>query len=85
MTGFNISKALSFDDWRMQQSETLASLHLNALERLVRCHRTFGDFNLAIHYARVWLGYDRLNENAHYQLLQLYAITGQRTTGIAFI
>ena len=55
MKGFNISKALTFDDWRMQQSETLESLHLNALERLVRCHRTFGDFNLAIHYARIWL------------------------------
>ncbi len=83
MTGFNISKALSFDDWRMQQSETLESLHLNALERLVKCHRTFGDFNLAIHDARVWLSYDRLNENANFQLLQLYSITGQRTAGIS--
>ena len=83
MTGFNISKALSFDDWRMQQSQNFAYLHLNALERLVNCHRTFGDFNLAIHYARVWLSYDRLNENAHHQLLQLYLITGQRTAGIS--
>ncbi|OGN92513.1 MAG: hypothetical protein A2Y88_01030, partial [Chloroflexi bacterium RBG_13_48_10] len=83
MTGFNISKALSFDDWRMQQSLNLASLHLNALERLVSCHRTFGDFNLAIHFARVWLGYDHLNENAYHQLLQLYSITGQRTAGIS--
>lgn len=83
MSGFNISKALSFDDWRMQQSETLESTYLNAIERLVRCHRTFGDFNLAIHYARVWLSYDRLNENAHYQLLQLYSITGQRAAGIS--
>jgi predicted ATPase/DNA-binding SARP family transcriptional activator len=83
MTGFNISKALIFDDWRMQQSETLETLYLNALERLVRCHRTFGDFNLAIHYARVWLSNDRLNENVHFQLLQLYAITDQRTSGIS--
>ncbi len=83
LTGINLSNALSFDDWRMQQSETLESLHLNALERLVRCHRTFGDFNLAIHYARIWIGYDRLNETAHHQLLQLYAITGQRTAGIS--
>ncbi len=83
MKGFNISKALTFDDWRMQQSETLESLHLNALERLVRCHRTFGDFNLAIQYARIWLSVDRLNENAHTQLLQLYSITGQRTAAIS--
>jgi DNA-binding SARP family transcriptional activator/predicted ATPase len=83
MAGFNISKAPSFDDWRMQQSGTLETLYLNALERLVRCHRTFGDFNLAIHYARIWLSNDRLNENAHFQLLQLYSITGQRTAGIS--
>jgi DNA-binding SARP family transcriptional activator/predicted ATPase len=83
MAGFNISKALTFDDWRMQQSETLESLYLNAIERLVRCHRTFGDFNLAIHYARIWISHDRLNENAYIQLLQLYSITGQRSAGIS--
>ncbi len=83
MAGFNISKAPIFDDWRMQQSESLQALNLDALERLVRCHRTFGDLNLAIHYARLWLNFDRLNENAYYQLLQLYSITGQRTTGIS--
>jgi predicted ATPase/DNA-binding SARP family transcriptional activator len=83
MAGFNLSKALIFDDWRMQQSVTLESLYLNALERLVRCHRTFGDFNLAIHYARIWLSNDRLNENANFQLLQLYSITGQRAAGVS--
>jgi len=83
MSGFNISKAPTFDDWRMQQSEMLQTLQLNALERLVRCHRTFGDFSLAIHYARTWLYLDRLNENAHFQLLQLYSITGQRTAGLS--
>lgn len=79
MKGFNISRAPAFDDWRMQQSETFETTYLDALERLVKCHRTFGDFNLAIHYARVWINADRLNENPHLQLLQLYSITGQRT------
>ena len=31
MAGFNLSSALTFDDWRMQQSESLRSLHLSAL------------------------------------------------------
>ena len=83
MAGCNISKAITFDNWRMHQSETLGMLHLDALERLVKCHRTFGDFNLAIHYARLWLNFDRLNEKAQFQLLQLYSITGQRTAGIS--
>jgi DNA-binding SARP family transcriptional activator len=29
MTGFNLSKPLPFDDWRMLQSESLETLHLN--------------------------------------------------------
>jgi DNA-binding SARP family transcriptional activator/predicted ATPase len=82
MAGFDISKAPTFDDWRMEQSVSLQILHLSALERLVKCHRTFGDFNLAIHYARIWINYDHINEDAHYQLMQLYSITGQRTAGI---
>jgi predicted ATPase/DNA-binding SARP family transcriptional activator len=82
MAAFDISKAPTFDDWRMLQSVSLQILHLSALERLVKCHRTFGDFNLAIHYARIWINYDHINEDAHYQLLQLYSITGQRTAGI---
>jgi predicted ATPase/DNA-binding SARP family transcriptional activator len=83
MAGCNLSNTQGFDDWCTQQRETLEMLHLDALERLVKCHRTFGDFNLAIHCARIWLSYDRLNENAQFQLLQLYAITGQRTAGIS--
>jgi predicted ATPase/DNA-binding SARP family transcriptional activator len=83
MKGFNISKAAVFDDWRMLQSETLQSLYINALERLVKCHRIFGDFTQAIHYARIWLNVDRLNENSHIQLLQLYSLTGQKTAAIS--
>jgi predicted ATPase/tetratricopeptide (TPR) repeat protein/class 3 adenylate cyclase len=82
MAGFNLSKAPAFDNWRMQQSEWLQNLYLNALENLVRGHRTFGDFNQAIHYARIWLVSDPFNEPAHLQLMQLYGITGQRTAAI---
>ena len=85
MAGFNLSSALTFDDWRMQQSESLRSLHLSALERLVKCHRTFGDFNLAIHCARTWLKFDPLNELVYFQLLQLYSITGQQQLESHFI
>lgn len=83
LTGINLSKAQAFDEWRMQESETLHILYLDALEKLVRGHRTFGDFNLAIHYARRWLSHDRYNEIAEYDLLQLYSITGQRAIAIS--
>lgn len=82
MSGFNLSKAQAFDDWRLQESETLHVLYLDALEKLVRGHRTFGDFNQAIQYARTLLRLDRYNETAQYDLLQLYSITGQRAAAI---
>ena len=82
MSGFNLSKAQAFDDWRLQESETLQIIYLDALERLVKGHRTFGDFNLAIQFARTWLRHDRYNETAQYDLLQLYMITGQRAAAI---
>jgi DNA-binding SARP family transcriptional activator/predicted ATPase len=83
LSGINLSKAQAFDEWRMQESENLYILYLDALEKLVRAHRTFGDFNLAIHYARMWLSHDLYNETAQYDLLQLYSITGQRAIAIS--
>ncbi|NJD59894.1 MAG: hypothetical protein C3F13_11845 [Anaerolineales bacterium] len=83
MHGSYLAKAGSFENWRTQQRDNFEMMHLGALERLVKCHRKFGDFNLAIHYARIWLAHDSLNESANAQLLQLYAITEQRTAGMS--
>jgi predicted ATPase/DNA-binding SARP family transcriptional activator len=80
--GINLSKAQPFDEWRLQEGETLQILYLDALERLVRGHRTFGNFTLAIEFARRRLKYDKYNESAQYDLLQLYFLTGQRTAAI---
>jgi len=82
LAGINVSNAQVFDDWRLQENETLHILYLDALERLIRCHRTFGDFSLAIQYARTLIRLDRYNETAQYDLLQLYSITGQRAAAI---
>ncbi len=83
MSGLNLSNAQAFDDWRLQESEFLHVFYLDALERLVRGHRTFGEFDQALQYARTWLAHDRYNETAQFNLLQLYAITGQRATAIS--
>jgi predicted ATPase/tetratricopeptide (TPR) repeat protein len=82
MSGLNLSGAQAFDESRLQESENLQAIYLDALERLVRGHRTFGEFAQALQYARSWLAHDRYNETAQYTLLQLHAITGQRATAI---
>ncbi|MGE5124081.1 MAG: BTAD domain-containing putative transcriptional regulator, partial [Acidobacteriaceae bacterium] len=82
LAGVNLPGAQVFDDWRLQESETFHLLYLEALEKLVRCHRTFGDFNQAIQYGRILVRHDHYNEEAQYDLLQLYSITGQRAAAI---
>lgn len=83
MAGINLSGAQAFDNWRLQESESLYLQYLSVLERLVSGYRTYGDFNSAILYARLWLSQDRYNENAQHDLLQLYELTGQRTSAIS--
>jgi DNA-binding SARP family transcriptional activator/predicted ATPase len=82
MSEFNLSKAPAFDEWRLQEADLLNNLYMDALEKLVRGHRNFGDFSLAIQYARTLIRHDPYNDSAQYDLLQLYLITGQRVAAI---
>src|SRR4030042_1677296 len=82
LAGINFSKAQVFEDWRLQEGEAIQALYVDVLERLTRGHRTLGDFNLSIHYAHMLLREDPYNETANYGLIQLYSITGQRSSAI---
>jgi predicted ATPase/DNA-binding SARP family transcriptional activator len=78
----HIANAYGFEEWRFRESEILHISFLEILEKLVHGHRIFGNFNLAIHYSRLWLSQDQYNETAQHDLLQLYSITGQRAAAI---
>src|SRR4030042_2818455 len=58
LSGINLSKAQAFDDWRLQESEALHIHYLDSLSKLVKGHRTFGDFNLALQYAHTLVRLD---------------------------
>jgi DNA-binding SARP family transcriptional activator len=82
MAGFTLRDSPDFDDWQFFQGEALRRDLASALERLVQCLATLGDFDAAIGHARRWLGMDRLHEPAHRQLMQLYAWSGQRAAAL---
>jgi predicted ATPase/DNA-binding SARP family transcriptional activator/class 3 adenylate cyclase len=82
LAGFSLKDSLNFDDWQFFQAENLRLELSGALERLVKFHGAEGEFEQALRYARHWLRLDPLHEPAHYHLIRLYALTGQRAAAL---
>ena len=82
LAGFSLRDSSNFDDWQFYQADTLRRDFTSALERLVQCYISSGNFEAAIIYAQQWLALDRLNESAHRQLMQLYAWNGQQSAAL---
>jgi predicted ATPase/DNA-binding SARP family transcriptional activator len=82
LTGFTLHDSTGFDDWQCFQTESLRRELVRALEKLVRCHSTQGEFEQAIACARRWLTLDPLHEPAHQQMMQLYTWSGQRAAAL---
>jgi DNA-binding SARP family transcriptional activator len=82
LAGFSLRDSSTFDDWQFYQADSLRRDFTGALERLVHCYSSSGDFESAILYAQQWLALDRLNESAHLLLMQLYAWNGQQSAAL---
>lgn len=82
LTGFGLRDSFSFDDWQYFQAENLRRELAGALDRLVRGYGARGEWRPAIGYARRRLALDPLHEPAHRLLMQLYALSGQRTAAL---
>ena len=82
MSGFSLPDSFNFDDWQFFQTEGLRQELGRALGKLVRCLILRADFTGAIEQARRRLALDRLNEEAHRDLMLLYAWAGQRTAAL---
>lgn len=78
LAGFTLRDSPDFDEWQYFQTESLRRELAGALEGLVRCHTLHQEFEPAITFARRWLALDPLHEQAHRELMRLYAWAGQR-------
>jgi DNA-binding SARP family transcriptional activator len=78
LAGFTLRDSPDFDEWQYFQTESLRRELAGALESLVRCHTLRHEFEPAIAFARRWLALDSLHEQAHRELMRLYAWAGQR-------
>ena len=82
MAGFNLRDSPNFEEWQFFQEETLRRELGSALEKLVKGLEASGRIDEAVQYARRWLALDPLMEEAHRQLMALYARTDQRNAAL---
>jgi predicted ATPase len=82
LSGFSLRDSLLFDEWQRLQAEQLRRALSDALEQLVQNASLRQNFDSGIDLARRWLQLDPLREEAHCQLMRLYAWAGQRNTAL---
>jgi len=82
LSGLTLEDSEAFDEWQRIETESLRQQSAHALETLVVAYQTQGQYEQAISYARRWLALDTWHEPAHYRLIELYALSGQRTAAL---
>jgi DNA-binding SARP family transcriptional activator/predicted ATPase len=82
LSGFSLRDSLPFDEWQLHQAEQLRRSLSDALELLVQNASRHQNFDSGIGLARRWLQLDPLREEAHCQLMRLYAWAGQRNSAL---
>ena len=82
LTGFSLKDSVNFDDWQVSQTQSLHSDMVGALERLVSYLIEQEEFEKAITYSQRWLELDRINEEVHRKLMEVYARLGRRPAAL---
>ena len=82
ISGFGLHDSPAFDDWQFFQSEEVRQALMDGLVRLIHMHVANNNLELALEYARRWSNLDPINEEAHRELMYIYAWTGQRNAAI---
>src|SRR5262249_55747512 len=67
----------AFEPWVLTERQHLAELYLGALHQLSEALEQTGDLKRALQVARQAVATDPLREEAHYDLMRLYAAAGQ--------
>lgn len=82
LAGFNLHDSPAFDDWCFFQADELQRDMVGVCRQMVDWLQETQAFEPAIGYAHRWLQFDKLNEDAHRTLMQLFTANGQRNAAI---
>lgn len=83
LKGLAVGDSATFEEWVTWKRERLHRLVLDALAELTRYHEWRGELDQAQVYARHQVELEPWREEAHRQLMQLLAHSGQRSAALA--
>ncbi len=72
-----------YEDWCMHERERLRLTYLNTLCKLLEYHRSHGNFEKGLAYGEGILSQDDTRESVHREMMQLYALIGDRAGALA--
>ncbi len=82
LAGFSLPDSESFDEWQFSQTERYRRDQGRILEALALGHRRRGRPQRAIEFTQRWLQQDRLAEEVHRLLMELYLDSGERSEAL---
>jgi two-component SAPR family response regulator len=68
--------------WALRERERLRNIYLNVAGRLMHFSELRGEYDNAIHYARLVLAVDELREDVHRDLMRYLVCNGQRALAL---
>jgi DNA-binding SARP family transcriptional activator len=71
-----------YSDWCIFERERFHNMHLLLLDKLVQCCDLHQKYDLGLSYATEILRHDQTYERAHYHLMRLYFLSGNRTQAL---
>ena len=82
MQSFSLPNTSGFDDWQIAEREALQRDRIDVLTRLVGFYHRQNELDQALHFARLWLESDPLNEEAHRMTIRFLSNLGRRGEAI---
>jgi DNA-binding SARP family transcriptional activator len=82
LAGLFVPDSVAFEEWRLIQQEDLHRLALETLTRLTTYHAQRGEHERVIEYARRQIALEPWHEEAHIQLIQAFAQSGQTSAAL---
>lgn len=83
LAGFFVKECPSFEDWLVAEQVRLRDSAIEALRKLIDSYRRRGEYRFGAHYARRLVTIEPLSEEAHRELMRLWALSGQRSRALA--
>jgi DNA-binding SARP family transcriptional activator len=83
LAGFFVKDSPAFEEWLVTQQVRFRESAMEVLQRLIESYRRRGEYRFGVHYARRLVAIEPLSEEAHRDLMRLFALSGQRSRALA--